>query len=562
MVDARLPTPDDKGMLFVPLGGLGEIGMNCALYGYKGKWLGVDLGVTFGDGRTLGIDVIVPQLDVLLPHKDSLLGFVLTHGHEDHIGAIPYVWDMLGRPRLWANPLTATLIERKLKDAGLYRKGGLNVVEAGQRFSVEDFRVQMIGVNHSIPQSCALMIETDYGRMIHSGDWYFDSEPLKAPKESQQALRRVADKDGGILALMCDSTNVFEEKHHGTEAGLREAFVSLIKEYEGRRIIFTCFASNITRIESIAKAALSNKRHPVLVGRSMYRYHQAALRHKSIEDIMFLGEEEGARMERGMVVYICTGSQGEPRAVMSRLAYGGHDKVRLEEGDVVVFSSRVIPGNEKAVGDIYNRFRAQGIHMVDSESRFVHVSGHPPRCDLAAMYDVVSPRFIVPVHGEDRHLLAHKEFAEEKGYKTPSSHVRNGSVVCLSKEKAEVIGSVPYGRRGVYGGSLVMLDSKTVAHKQSLFERAFVHMVVAVDDEGRLRDDIVFHAPTMWYHEGDNEKHMAQWRHKVERAYDAIDGSARSHDVLLRNLLREALSKIIKKQNRLNPVIDVSIMRV
>ena len=556
-----LPRPKDDEVLFVPLGGVGEIGMNCALYGCQGQWLGVDLGVCFGDDTTPGVDIVVPDLTALEEQAKNLQGIVLTHGHEDHIGALPYLWQRLRCP-LWASPLTATLIYEKLKDKGLHKDVPLNVVDIGETWTVGCFRVRMMGVVHSIPQSCALGIETPCGRIVHSGDWYYDANPLRDGREMEKTLRDFA-QEKKVLALVCDSTNVMEKRKQGqnSEGDLRSALTTLFSRYKDKkhRLALTFFASNALRMESVAQAALANGRMPVLVGRSMERYYSAALRNDCIDDIPFMSIEEGARLEREDVVYLCTGSQGEPRAALSRIAQATHPIVRLDRGDVVIFSSRVIPGNEKAIGRVHNGLLAQGIDVMTADQEFVHVSGHASQEDLQQMYDWVSPRMIVPVHGEYQHLQAHRELARSCQYQTVP-FITNGAVLRLREQGAEVVGHVRSGRLGIYGNKTITLRGGVVAARRHVIQQGMIALTCVLDAQGLLCGDIVLKAPTL-FDEDDYAEHHQQLRRLLATQLDRASDQQRENDADIEHIATSCIRRYIKKRMDMKPLIDVTIVR-
>ena len=550
---ASLPTPGEDEVLFVSLGGMGAIGMNLSLYGCCGEWLGVDLGVGFGDETMAGIDLLVPNMVALEDQLPNLRGFVFTHGHEDHIGAVPYLWQQLRCP-LWACPLTATLIANKLRDAGLQKQVPLHVVETDEHFSVGCFGVQMLEMTHSIPQSCALGIETPVGRVLHSGDWYFDPH---GDHKKKQALQRFAS-DEGVMALFCDSTNVLSEKTEKSEHDLRESFISLLAGFD-RGIAMTFFASNAFRLESAARAALANDRSPILVGRSMHRYYDAARRNGCIEDLPFLSEEEGRGLEPEKAVYLCTGSQGEPRAVMSRLAVAGHPHVSLSEGDVAIFSSRVIPGNEKAVARVYNGLLAQDIQLVTSDDAFVHVSGHATRADLRALYQLVSPRFVVPIHGETQHLQLHRQFASACGYTVPAL-MHDGDVLRLTSTDISLLGTVQHGYLGVYGRYVLSLQDALFAARQRVYSDGMITITIVLQQSGALAADIVFSAATVFSEQDD------VLQERLERALVAtIESESLTHrqdDDYVKQVIVNCARKHIKKCLGVKPLIEVLVIRV
>src|ERR1700741_268589 len=401
---------DPGALFFVSLGGAGEIGMNLNLYCYAGDWLILDCGVTFGDDSQPGLEVVMPDPAFIVEKRDRLLGIVATHAHEDHIGAIPYLWTQLRCP-VWATPFTASLLRAKLAEAGLADRVKIKVVPMSGRFMIGSFDLERITLTHSIPEPNAVALRTPVGTVLHTGDWKFDPDPLIGPTADEAALRKLGDE--GVLALIGDSTNALRPGTSGSEADLRRSLIDLIGRYDAR-VALACFASNVARLETIARAAAVHGREVALVGRSLWRIDKAARENGYLADLpRFLTEDEAGYIPRDRIVLICTGSQGEPRAALSRIARNDHPHVMLEPGDVVIFSSRIIPGNEKAINRLQNALVRLGVEIVTEEDDFVHVSGHPARDEVVRMYQRVRPQIAIPVHGEPRHLIAHSQLAGE-----------------------------------------------------------------------------------------------------------------------------------------------------
>src|SRR5882757_4912786 len=400
--------PDE--LVFLPLGGAGEIGMNLSLYGFGGEWLMVDCGVTFGGDAMPGLDVIMPDPGFIAERSDRLAGLVVTHGHEDHIGAIPYLWKRFRCP-VYATPFARALLYEKLVEAGLQHEIPITEVPLSGKFTVGLFEIELITLTHSIPEPNAVVIRTPLGAILHTGDWKLDPAPLVGEISDEVALRRLGEE--GVLAMVCDSTNALRPGHSGSEATVREALIDLVGRYD-RRVAVACFASNVARLESIAAAAVANDREVALVGRSLWRIYKAARDTGYLRNTPpFLSEDEAAAVPRDKILLVCTGSQGEPRAALSRIAQGDHPHVKLDSDDAVIFSSRIIPGNERAIGRLQNKLAKAGVVIVTEHDHFVHVSGHPAQDELAKMYQMVRPRIAVPVHGETRHLMAQARLAEQ-----------------------------------------------------------------------------------------------------------------------------------------------------
>ncbi|MDH5749548.1 MAG: ribonuclease J, partial [Rhodospirillales bacterium] len=367
-----------ENLVFLPLGGAGEIGMNLNLYGFgrpgEERWMMVDLGITFGDGSAPGVDVIMPDPTFIEERRDRLDGLVLTHAHEDHLGAVPYLWDRLKCP-IYATPFTVSVLRHKLREAGLEGAAKVTEVPLNGKLSVGPFDLELITLTHSIPEPNAIVIRTPLGTIVHTGDWKLDPDPVVGPIADEAALRRVGEE--GVLAIVCDSTNVFSPGTSGSEGDLLESLTALIGRCRGR-VAVACFASNVARLETIAKAASANGRDVVLAGRSLERITEAARENGYLSNVpAFLGEDDAGYLPPDKALIICTGSQGEPRAALARIANGEHPRVSLEEGDTVIFSAREIPGNEASIGRLQNRLIRRGIEIVTPGDHFVHVSGHP-----------------------------------------------------------------------------------------------------------------------------------------------------------------------------------------
>ncbi|MBM3573614.1 MAG: ribonuclease J, partial [Alphaproteobacteria bacterium] len=425
-------------LYFVPLGGANEIGMNLNLFGHQGKWLMVDLGVTFASEGAPGIEVIMPDPAFIAERRKDLVGLVLTHGHEDHLGAVQYLWPRL-RCAVYATPFTAALLRAKLRDDGMNEPVEIREVALGAQFDIGPFAIEMITLTHSIPEPNALVIRTSAGTVLHTGDWKFDPCPLVGPQADYDGLRRVGDE--GVLALVGDSTNVFVAGEAGSESDVRQNLMSLIGRFR-HRVAVACFASNVARLDSVARAAAKNGRHVALVGRALWRIHDAAKATGYLKGLPeFLTDEEAGHLPRHEILLLCTGSQGEARAALARIASGSHPHIVLEQGDAALFSSRVIPGNERAIGLLQNQLGALGVEVVTAIEEPIHVSGHPARDELARMYQLIRPQIALPVHGERRHLAEHCRLAES--CQVPQSViVGNGAVVRLAPGRAGVIGEV------------------------------------------------------------------------------------------------------------------------
>jgi ribonuclease J len=483
-------------LVFLPLGGSGEIGMNFNAYGFgppnRRQWIVVDCGVTFGrETDSPGVDLILPDIRYLAERREDVLGIVATHAHEDHIGAIALLWPVLKCP-IYATPFTARLIEGKLTEAGL--SVPVREVSLGGSLKLGPFAIDFISITHSIPEPNLLAIRTPLGLIAHTGDWKLDPEPLLGAVTDAAAIQKLGDE--GVLALVCDSTNALVPGHSGSEAQVRDSLVQLIGGLK-RRIAVTAFASNVARLDSIAHAAKIHGRKLALVGRSMHKIVQAARATGYLKDFpAALDAAEASELPAGKVLYLVTGSQGEPRAALSRIAQGNHPDVQLGKGDAVIFSSRVIPGNDLAIFELHNKLCALGVEVLTAEDQFVHVSGHPAREELAEMYRWTRPRIAVPVHGELRHMAEHARLA--KSLQVPEALVpANGQLYRLAPGPAELIDEVPSGRIHMDGRVLVAEGEGLAKARRAMAYAGLIAITLVLDSKGRPAADAAILAEGM-----------------------------------------------------------------
>ena len=469
-------------LIFLPLGGSGEIGMNMNLYGFAGKWLLVDLGITFADGEQPGIEVITPDPTYIEERRDDLAGLILTHAHEDHLGAVAHLWPRLRCP-VWATPFAAALLRNKLEEAGLLLEVPLHIIEPGEQLQIGPFGIDFIALTHSTLEMNALAIRTDAGLVLHTGDWKLDPNPLVGPKSDEEALRRLGDE--GVMALIGDSTNALNEGTSGSEGDVLESLMRICANRTGR-IAVASFASNVARIDTVARVAAAHDRHLVLVGRSLWRIVAAAQECGYLNDLPpFLTDDEGAYLPPEKVMFMCTGCQGESRAALARIASGNHRHVTFEKDDLVIFSSRVIPGNEMAISRVRNRLLWNGVEVIGEKEPGVHVSGHPCRDELAEMYRLVRPKIAVPVHGEYQHMLAHAELA--RSLQVPEAVViENGQALRLSPGATEVVAEVQSGRCYVDGDVLVPANDDGVRTRRKLMFSGGAVVILVADPDGEL----------------------------------------------------------------------------
>jgi len=549
--------PKDDELYFLPLGGVGEIGMNLSLYGSAGQWLMVDLGVSFGDDSMPMIDVVMPDPAWIEARRDRLAGLVLTHGHEDHLGAIPYLWPRLRCP-VYATPFAAAVLRAKLHEVGLQDVVPLTVVPPGGRFKVGGFDVEMIPVTHSIPEAQSLAIRTPAGTVVHTGDWKFDPEPLVGLPTDFEALRRVGRE--GVLALVGDSTNIFTPGHSGSEAEVRSSLIELFSRYRGR-IAVSCFATNVARLESIAVAAAANERHVALVGRSLWRIERAARETGHLRDVPpFVTEHDAGYLPNDKVLYLCTGSQGEPRAALARIASGDHPHVVLGKGDVVIFSSRVIPGNEKAIFHLQNDLIRLGVEVVTDRDAFVHVSGHPGREEMTEMYRLLRPRIAVPVHGEARHQQQHARLAREMGAEQ-TFELTDGALLRLAPGPAEVTDHVETSRLCLDGPRLVPIESEILRNRRRMVFNGSAVVTVVLGGDGSLLGQPQLTALGLLDAGHAAEEHEAVVA-AVVAAIEAIPPRVRRDDGTVREAARLAVRRSLRDSHGKKPITEVHLVRV
>ena len=480
---------DESQFVFAPLGGLGEIGMNCALYGFgpaKGrKWLMVDLGVSFAGEDVPGVDLIMPDLSFIEKVRKDLVGLIITHAHEDHIGALAELWPRLG-VKVYMSRFAAGLAEaRRLGEHGA-PKIPIEVIAAGQRRDIGPFNVEFLSVAHSIPESLALAIRTPAGLVVHTGDWKIDPTPLVGGVTDEARFRELGEE--GVLALVCDSTNVMREGESPSETDVANSLSQIVGEAQGR-VLVTTFASNVARLRAAAEAGLANGRQVMVIGRAMERVIGVARECGMLDGLPpFFSVDLFDRIPRNKVLALATGSQGEPRAALARIAEDEHPNAKLASGDTVIFSSRTIPGNEKAVGAVQNGLAMQGVRTITDRTQLVHVSGHPRRAELAKMYSWLKPKIAVPAHGEPIHLTEHAVFAKAQGVKEVV-RAFNGDVVELAEGRAGVVGQVAHGRRFKDGEILVDSDEPCIGERRKLSFGGIISIALALSAKGDMVGD-------------------------------------------------------------------------
>ena len=469
-----------KELVFCALGGSGEIGMNVNLYGCQGKWLMVDLGMTFGMNEYPGVELVFADLEFIENERDNLLGVVLTHAHEDHIGAVPYFARELGVP-LYATPFTAKLVAAKLEEAGLLGEIELIVVDDLDPFQIGPFGIRYVPLAHSIAEGNALLIETPYGRIFHTGDWKLDEAPQIGTPATGDELTAIGDE--GVLALVCDSTNVFNDKPSGSEGEVHKGLLEEVRRHKGRRVLVTTFASNVARLQTLGDVARRTGRRLCVAGRSLDRIIRTAQACGYLKDLPEVIDPDTAMdLPRGEVLIIATGGQGEPRAALARIAEHSHP-IKLERGDVVLFSSRQIPGNEIAIGRIQNRLAEDGVLLVTDRQSLIHVSGHPGRPELETLYGWLRPRILVPVHGEIRHMQEQARLGLACGI-PKAVFQKNGDLVRLAPDHPGKFGEVRAGRLLLDGDIIAPADGEAMAMRRRMAYNGVVS--VAIDRKGKV----------------------------------------------------------------------------
>ena len=476
-------------LLFCPLGGSGEIGMNLNLFAYgkpeNHKWIIVDIGVTFADDTVPGIDLIYPDPGFIVDKKESLLGIVLTHAHEDHIGAISHIWPDL-KCNIYATPFTAVLVTEKFKEKKIDIQPFLKIVNLRGNIKLGPFDIELITMTHSILEPNGLKINTPLGCVLHTGDWKCDPNPLIGDEIDSKKLKSIGDE--GVLAMICDSTNVFSIGRSGSEMDVRKNLLKIFERLK-KRIIVTCFASNVARMESIFFCAQKTGRQISLVGRSMHRIFKAARQCGYLKDVIEpIDPRDAKKISRDKIVYLCTGTQGEPMGAMSRISNFTHPDVAIENGDTAIFSSKIIPGNEKKLSKLHNQLVIEGIEVITEEDEFIHVSGHPNREELKDMYNWIRPKSVIPVHGEYRHMQEHINFAKEMKIPNPVK-VINGDIVKLAPaEKPFVYDKAPAGKVYLDGNISVEEDSNSIKERKNLSINGMMEVTILVTPKGNIHD--------------------------------------------------------------------------
>ena len=548
-------------LLFCPLGGSGEIGMNMNLFAYgkpdNQKWIIVDVGVTFADDTVPGVDIIYPDPGFIIDKKDDLLGIVLTHAHEDHIGAIAHVWPKL-KCKIYATPFTSVLITEKFKEKKIDITGYLKIVELNSTINLDPFKIEFVTLTHSILEPNGLRIQTPAGNILHTGDWKCDPDPLIGGNINSERLKEIGNE--GVLAMICDSTNVFSAGRAGSELDVRKNLLKVFERLK-KRIIVTSFASNVARMETVFYCAEQTGRHISLVGRSMHRIFKAARQCGYLKNVIDPVDSRDAKnISREKIVYLCTGSQGEPMGAMNRIVKYTHPDVYIERNDAVIFSSKIIPGNEKKLYKLHNNLVKEGIEVISEDNEYIHVSGHPNREDLRDMYNWVKPKAVIPVHGEHRHMIEHIEFAKEMQVKYPVQ-VENGDIVKLYPgEKPEVYDRAPSGRVYLDGNVPVEEDSRSIKERRNISSNGFLEATIMITPKGNIHNKplVTFRGLPVY----ENDEFIYGLEEEIERTVKTFSlNNTKQQDNLI-DALKITCRKFSKEKTGKKPLTNINLVRI
>ena len=548
-------------LLFCPLGGSGEIGMNMNLYAYgkedNQKWIIVDLGVTFADDSIPGIDLIMPDPGFIIDKKEDLLGIVLTHAHEDHIGAVAHIWPEL-KCKLYATPFTAALITEKFKEKKIDITSFLKIVPLNSKIKLGEFEIDFVTLTHSILEPNGLSIKTPLGTILHTGDWKIDPNPLIGNKIDEDKLKKIGNK--GVSAMICDSTNIFSPGRAGSESDVRDSLLRIM-ELKTKRILVTSFASNVARMESIFYCAKKTGRSLCLVGRSMHRIFKAAKKCGYLKGLIDPIEPRNAtKVAKNKILYLATGSQGEPMGAMSRIVNGSHQEVFLEEGDCVIFSSKIIPGNEKKLYNLQNQIVRNNIEIISEENAFVHVSGHPNRDDLKDMYKWVKPKSVIPVHGEHRHMQEHVNFAKEM--QVPKTLlIENGDIIkLLPGDAPKIIDKAPSGRVYLDGSINVETDAKSVKDRKNLSINGYLEITLLVSNNGKIKKPIISYRGIP---EKENSEHFIFYMEdEIFSICKTFSLDSKNQQKNLIETIKQNCRRIVREKTGKKPFTNINIARI
>ena len=549
-------------LIFCPLGGSGEIGMNMNLFAYgrpdNQKWLIVDIGVTFADDTLPGINLIYPDPGFIIDKKDDLLGIILTHAHEDHIGAIVHIWPQL-KCNIYATPFTSVLIKEKFKEKKIEIGNNLKIVDLNGTVKLGPFKIEFITLTHSILEPNGLSIETPVGTILHTGDWKCDPNPLIGNTINEKRLKQIGAQ--GVLAMICDSTNIFNPGRAGSELDVRQSLLKIMQN-KNKRIIVTSFASNVARMETIFYCAKKIERQISLVGRSMHRIYKAARQCGYLKNVIDpIDSREAKKISREKIVYLCTGSQGEPMGAMMRIAHYVHPDVFIEKDDTVIFSSKIIPGNEKKLYSLHNQLVKNGIEVISEENEFVHVSGHPNQEDLKDMYNWVKPKAIIPVHGEHRHMMEHINFAKEMQVPYPVQ-IENGDIVQIYPgNEPHVVDKAPVGRMYVDGNISISEDSQSIKERKNLANNGYLEVTIIINNKGKVIKKPIFSFRGLPI-ENQNDDFIFDLEDEVTKTSRTFSLNSTKQENILKEELKKNCRKLIKEKTGKKPYTNINLVRI
>ena len=548
-------------LVYCSLGGAGEIGMNLNLFGYgkpgEYKWIVVDIGVTFSDDNIPGIEVILPNPEFIANQKENLLGIVLTHAHEDHVGAIAHLWPMLECP-IYATPFTAAIVREKFKELKINIGSHLKIIKLGGNVKLGAFDIDYVTLTHSILEPNGLAITTPEGVVLHTADWKIDDDPLIGEKTDVKKLTELGKK--GVLAMVCDSTNIFNLGSSGSESLVRTGLLTVLEKMKNR-IVITSFASNVARMETVFKVAEKIGRQVCLVGRSMNRIYQLARQCNYLQDIKVpIDVRDAKKIPKNKMVFLCTGSQGEQRAALARIANGTHPDLHLEKDDNVIFSSRIIPGNEKRLYKIFNDFSKSEINVLSEENSMIHVSGHPAREDLKKMYSWVKPKIVIPVHGEQRHMAEHINFAKEMGVKFPVK-VSNGEIIRLAPGEPQVVDKVTWGRVYLDGKVLIDNDSHVLKERRNMAANGYMEITVLISKNGQIKNNPIITLKGIPFIEEDASEIEYDLEDVIMDTCKSFNLNNSKQEKNLIDTLKGNCRKLINDKSGKKPFVNINLVR-
>lgn len=545
-----------KGLYFMSLGGIGEIGANCYLYSCDGKWIMIDLGLTFADEKFPGIDLLLPKIDFIDQIKDNLEAIIISHGHEDHAGAVAFFADKIDCP-VYATGFARSLIENRLKEFGSIDKVNLNTIDSSSEIQLKNFNLNFISTTHSIPEPNAITINTKYGKLLHTADWKLDNESNLGDNFDTESFKKIGNE--GILALIGDSTNADIPGFSKSESEVRTELINVFSRYR-HRIVITCFSSNITRMESICLAANKNNRKVALVGRSMKKTIQAAIENNIIDkNINFISEEEASFIPRENLVVICTGSQGEKRSALYRIAYNSHRHIHMEKDDLVIFSSRDIPGNEKSINNLKNLLIRQKVEIITAQEDLVHVSGHGYAEEIKKMYEWTRPYISLPVHGEPKHLVAHAQLAQSS--QVPITKIlENGKCIKLAPDEPQICGKIDTGKLIVEGRNIYDSESNFIKDRRRISFEGLVLVSVIINNDLSIHKNIKITANGL--SDLDKQKINNSFKEYFIQEFLSINPDKKSSDEILSQLIKKSVRQTLKSDSLKKPEVKSHIIRL